>query len=116
MDSPLKVAAKCVNTGDFAINVQKKNYECHLIRFERRFHCYLLTPSNLLIFFAVFRNTLRTNTNTIPKRNTGIRKYGLTVPATMMVPTMLRITLISRIKHIPFEIKSRKLIKINLHL
>lgn len=94
MDSPVKVAAKCVNTGDFAKKVQKKNYEFHLIRFECQFHCYLLTPSNLLTFLAVFRNTLRINTNTNPKRNTGIRKYGLTVPATTMVPTMLRITLI----------------------
>lgn len=53
---------------------------------------HLLTPSNLLIFFDVFKYTLRTYMNIIPITTTGIRKYGLTAAATTIEPTMLRIT------------------------
>lgn len=47
-------------------------------------------PSSLLMFIDVSRYIFRTNIKMIPMTATGIRKYGLTVAATIIAPVIVK--------------------------
>lgn len=69
-------------------------------------------PSNLLMFCDVFKYTLRTNMKMKPITMTGIKKYGFTAAATIIVPIMLKMTWVA--SSIAFGKKSSVALKINL--